>query len=115
MTTISVYGPQSGRIEQEEEKFYNNLTAVVQSRKGKYSVLKDVDGHVGSFSYGYDKVHCGFGWGERNRNSKRVLEFANSFDTLVDNLFFKKEAEKLFASLGIVRLWLTMSWYQRKL
>ena len=32
VTVISVYAPQSGRSEEEKEKFYEDLTAEVQSR-----------------------------------------------------------------------------------
>ena len=59
VTNISVNRPQSGR--NEEEKIYDNLTAEVQSRKGKCFVLGDFNGHVGSTTYGHDGVYGGFG------------------------------------------------------
>ena len=34
VTVISVYAPQSGRSEEQKEKFYEDLTAEVQSRHG---------------------------------------------------------------------------------
>ena len=39
VTVISVYAPQSGRNEEEKEKFYEDLTAEVQSRHGTCFVL----------------------------------------------------------------------------
>ena len=46
-------------------------------------------------SLGYDGIHGGFGWGERNRDGERILEFADSLDMVVRNTFFKKDDEKL--------------------
>ena len=96
VTVISVYAPQSGRSEEEKEKFHEDLTAEVQSRHGICFVLVDFDGHVGRSSLGYDGIHGGFGRGERNRDGERILEFADSLDMVVGNTFFKKDDEKLF-------------------
>ena len=95
VTVISVYAPQSGRSEEENEKFYEDLTAEVQSRHGICFVLGDFNGHVGRSSLGYDGIHGGFGWGERNRDGEKILEFADSLDMVVGNTFFKKDDEKL--------------------
>ena len=97
VTVISVYAPQSGRSEEEKEKFYEveDLTAEVQSRHGVCFVLGDFNAHVGRSSLGYDGIHGGFGWGERNRDGERILEFADSLDMVVENTFFKKDDEKL--------------------
>ena len=95
VTGISVYAPQSGRSEEEKEKFYEDLTAEVQSRHGICFVLEDFNGHVGRSSLGYDGIHGGFGWGKRNRDGERILEFADSLDMVVGNTFFKKDDEKL--------------------
>ena len=61
VTVISVYAPQSGRSEEEKEKFYEDLTAEVQSRHGICFVFGDFNGHVGRSSLGYDGIHGGFG------------------------------------------------------
>ena len=97
VTVISVYAPQSGRSEEEKEKFYKveDLTAEVQSRHGICFVSGDFNAHVGRSSLGYDGIHGGFGWGERNRDGERILEFADSLDMVVGNTFFKKDDEKL--------------------
>ena len=39
VAVISVYAPQSGMSEEEKEKFYEDLTAEVQSRHGVCFVL----------------------------------------------------------------------------
>ena len=80
---------------EEKEKFYKDLTAEVQSRKGKCFVLGDFNGRVGSSTCGCDGVHGGFEWVERSRNDERVLEFADSFEMVVGDTFFKTDTEKL--------------------
>ena len=55
VTVISVYAPQSGRSEEEKEKFYEDLTAEVQSRHGISLVSGDFNRHVGRSSLGYDE------------------------------------------------------------
>ena len=57
-------------------------------------MLGDFNGHVGRSSVGYDGIHGGFGWGERNRDGERILEFADSLDMVVGNTFFKKDDKK---------------------
>ncbi|ESO03038.1 hypothetical protein HELRODRAFT_173904 [Helobdella robusta] len=38
----------------------------------------DLNGHVGEKTDGFDNVHGGFGYGERNEDGNRILEFAES-------------------------------------
>ena len=95
LSVISVYGPQSGMSEDEKDQFYDELSAEVQMRNGECLVLGDFNGHVGSQADGFNGVHGGYGWGSRNREGERVLEFADSFDMVVGNTYFKKEDEKL--------------------
>ena len=97
VTVISVYAPQS---EEEKEKFYEDLTAEVQSRHGIRFVLGDFNGHVGRSCLGYDGIHRGFGWGERHRDGERILEFADRLDMVVGNPFFKKDDEKLITYIS---------------
>ena len=36
----------------------------------------DMNGHIGSSNVGYDGTHGGFGYGSRNADGSRILEFA---------------------------------------
>jgi len=36
----------------------------------------DMNGHVGSNNVGYDGMHSGYGFGARNTDGFRILEFA---------------------------------------
>ena len=94
VTVISVYASQSERSEEEKEKFYEDLTAEVQSKHGICFVFGDFNRHVWRSSLDYDGIYGGFGWGERNKDVERILEFADSLDMVVGNTFFKKDDEK---------------------
>ena len=72
-----------------------SLLNQVQSRHGICFVLGGFNGHVRRSSLGYDGIHGGFGWGERNKDDERILKLADSVDMVVGNTFFKKGDEKL--------------------
>ena len=40
----------------------------------------DMNGHVGSSNVGYDGTHGGFGYGSRNADGSRILEFADGLN-----------------------------------
>jgi len=40
----------------------------------------DMNGHVGSSNVGYDGMHCGFRYGDRNAGGSRILEFAEGLN-----------------------------------
>ena len=63
--------------------------------QGKCVILGDFNGHVGKDSDGYEDVHGGFGFGRRNEEGERVLDFADSFNLKIGNTWFKKDEEKL--------------------
>ncbi|CAI9282240.1 unnamed protein product [Lactuca saligna] len=50
----------------------------------------DFNGHIGKKADGYETVHGGFGFGTRNDEGHRLLEFATAHDLVVANSFFKK-------------------------
>ena len=56
--------------------------------------MDDFNGHVGTFANGYDGVYGGFGQGQQNRDGERIVELSDSFDLIIGNTFFKKDAEK---------------------
>ena len=40
----------------------------------------DMNGHVGSSNAGYEGTHGGFGYGSRNADVSRILEFADGLN-----------------------------------
>ena len=55
----------------------------------------DWNGHVGREAAGYEGVHGGSGYGERNADGDRVLEFAVANDFVIGNTFFVKRDSHL--------------------
>ena len=96
-TFISVYAPQSGRSEEEKDSFYDALRATVAKIADKKLVIiaGDLNGHVGRGSEGYEGIHGGRGYGTRNREGDRILEFGNATDMVVLNTMFEKKDNRL--------------------
>jgi len=76
--------------------------------------MGDFNGHVGTFTNGYDEVHGDFGWGQRNRDRERIRDLAGSCDLVVGNMFFKKDAEKLITYKSGDWATMIMCWYRRQ-
>ena len=51
----------------------------------------DMNDHLGRDADGYGGVHGGMGFGTRNAEGERMLEFGDAVGTVVWNTFFKKE------------------------
>ena len=96
-TLVNVYAPQQGRLAAEKEKFYDQLNSVV-ARVPPNEVLitgGNWNGHVGKAAAGFEEVHGGFGYGERNYEGNRLLEFAVAHDLVIGNTLFKKRNSHL--------------------
>ena len=55
----------------------------------------DMNGHIGSSNVGYDGTHGGFGYGPRNADGSRILEFADGLNLVICNTLFTKQETKL--------------------
>jgi len=55
----------------------------------------DLNGHVGTNVDGYDGVHGGYGFGERNSDGERILEFCDAMELIVTNTGFKRQKNEL--------------------
>ena len=53
-------------------------------------ILGDWNGHIGKSSAGYEGVHGVHGWGTRNTEDERLLEFAVSCNLIIGNTCFRK-------------------------
>ena len=51
----------------------------------------DLKGHVGALAEGYEGVHGGSGFGVRNTEGVRILEFGDALDMVVCNTMFNKK------------------------
>jgi len=48
-------------------------------------LARDMNGHVGSNSVGYDGTHGGYGFGDRNAGGFRILDFADGLNPVICN------------------------------
>ena len=92
LTVLSVYVPQTGLEESTKDVFYDSLQTVISELPDKEIVIPcgDWNGHVGQEAAGYEGVHGGSGYGKRNADGDRVLEFAVANDFVIGNTFFVK-------------------------
>jgi len=80
----STYAPQVGL---DERQFWENLDQIVQGIpiREKLFVGNDLNGHVGTSHNGFDSVHEGFDFGDRNEAGNLILDFALSYDLILAN------------------------------
>ena len=59
---------------------------------------------VGRSNAGYDRTHGGFGYGDRNADGSRILEFADGLNSVICNtLFMKQESQLVTYAAGPVK------------
>ena len=94
---VSVYAPQVGLPVADKDRFYDQLQSVIAALPASEIkiVLGDWNGHVGTDAGAYGDAHGGFGYGTRNTEGERVLEFAVANELRVGNTWFKKRESHL--------------------
>ena len=97
LTFIALYAPQVGLPEAVKEQFYDQLQSICTTIPPSevFICLGDWNGHVGAAAGGYENVHGGHGYGERNPEGVSILEFATANDLLVGNTCFIKRDSHL--------------------
>jgi hypothetical protein len=87
VSVVSAYAPQAALsgdmvVEDEKDTFWDRLQDVVaRVPPGEFIMLGgDLNGHVGSGSDGYEGLHGAFGFGKRNKEGDRILEFCQALD-----------------------------------
>ena len=106
LNVFSVYAPHSERPDEEKECFWNEVFHLVSCSPQNEMVVfaGDMNGHVGSSNAGYEGTHGGFGYGSRNADGSRILEFADGLNLVICNtLFTKQEAKLVTYSAGPVK------------
>ena len=105
-TLVNVYAPQQGRPEAEKDRFYDQLNAVVAKIPLSEVLIPggDWNGHVGRAADGFEEVHGGYGYGVRNDEGGRLLDFAVAHDLVIGNtlpweLFFADDLVIIATSL----------------
>ena len=96
-TFISLYAPQIGRPMAEKVQFYDQLQAACMPIPSSEVLfcLGDWNGHVGAKASSYEDAHGGHGFGSRNAEGERILEFALANYLLVGNTRYIKRDSHL--------------------
>jgi len=97
LNVFTVYAPQSGKPDEEKESFWNEVFHLVSCIPQNEIVVfaGDMNGHMGSSNVGHDGIHGGFGYGSRNADGSRILEFADGLNLVICNTLFTKQEAKL--------------------
>ena len=96
---ISAYAPQVGRSQEEKDKFWDKVCELMEGIKDSEMIVLggDLNGHVGRRSDGYEGVHGGHGYGERNAEGETILEFCVATEMILCGTQFQKENNKLIS------------------
>ncbi|XP_019228557.1 PREDICTED: uncharacterized protein LOC109209697 [Nicotiana attenuata] len=78
-----------------EVRRVNNRLMTIKLVVGEAFHRRRFQGHIGVTSRGYDHVHGGFGFGDRNGGGTSLLDFARAFDLVIANSSFPKKREHL--------------------
>jgi len=94
---VSSYAPQIGLDEETKRLFWEDLDEVIQGmpQTEKLFIGGDFNGHIGRRRDGYESVHGGFGYGDRNNGGVSFLDFAVAYELVIVNSYFKKKDEHL--------------------
>ncbi|XP_019249250.1 PREDICTED: uncharacterized protein LOC109228576 [Nicotiana attenuata] len=86
-----------GLDEEAKRCFWEELDEIMRQVPPAEKLLigGDFNGHIGSIAGGYDEVHGGFGFGERNGGGTSLLDFAKAFGLVIANSSFPKREEHL--------------------
>ncbi|KAH0668323.1 hypothetical protein KY285_029529 [Solanum tuberosum] len=97
LSVISAYAPQVGLDEEAKKLFYEDLDELVRGIPNTERIVigGDFNGHIGATFSGFDDVHGGFGFGERNGGGTSLLDFAKAFELVIANSCFPKKENHL--------------------
>ena len=89
---VPCYAPQTGRSQIEKEEFWRQVEGVIMNTDINQEVIVggDMNGHVGQVANGFHETHGNFGYGTRNTEGERILEFAEAIGYVFTSTLFKK-------------------------
>ena len=82
MLLSQYYLPQTELEESTKDAFYDCLQTIISKLPDKEIVISwgDWNGLIVKEAVGYEGVHGGYGYGERNADRDRVLDFTGTSD-----------------------------------
>ena len=95
LNVFTVYASHSEKPDEVKECIWNEVFHLVSCIPQMVVFAGDMNGHVGSSNVGYDGTHGGVGYGSRNADDSRILEFADGLNLVICNSLFTKQEAKL--------------------
>ena len=97
ITVLSCYAPQVGLDNTIKDAFYDLLYSTVNKESAAETLVicGDFNGHARKVANGYEGVNGGHGYGLRNTEGERILEFAVAHDLVVANTHSLKKDNHL--------------------
>lgn len=81
INVISIYALQSEATGEEKEEFWRKLeTGMERSAVGESLQGSELNGHLGAENERIERIHGGHGFENVNKDGKRMLDLASSFD-----------------------------------
>ena len=83
--------------DEEKETFWSQLDQELRAMPEGERVIVggDLNGHAGVSRKAIERIHGGWGVGEKNDEGERVTYFAMAFDLSIVNTFFEKRPNHL--------------------
>ena len=84
---ICAYAPQAGLDESVKSQFWEEMDGLLREIPTSENIFLggDLNRHVGNDNRGYERVHGGQGFGEKNELGDTILDFALAFDLVIAN------------------------------
>ena len=97
VNVICAYAPQVGCEDEEKETFWRQMDQELRAiPEGERVIVRgDLNGHVGISREAIERIHGGWGVGEKNEEGERVTDVAMAFDLSIVNTFFEKRPNHL--------------------
>ena len=88
--------PQAGCTEEEKETSWEQMDQELSATIDEERVIVggDLNGHIGSSREGIERIHGGWGMGDRNDEGENIVETAMAFDLAIVNTFFEKKVNQ---------------------
>ncbi|XP_068242313.1 craniofacial development protein 2-like [Palaemon carinicauda] len=97
VNVVCTYTLQTGCTEKVKDTFWEEMDqelGIIPARE-RVIIGGGLNCHLGISREGIERVHAGWGLGERNDGGERVIEFALAFDIAMIYNFFEKKINRL--------------------
>ncbi|GBP71967.1 Craniofacial development protein 2 [Eumeta japonica] len=91
---IQIYAPTEQHEESTKDRFYDQLSTVLQETNENVMVIGDFNGRIGTQRTGEDNIIGKFGFGRRSKNGDRMIVMTFENNLAFMNSFFKINTKK---------------------